>query len=61
MVITAFDTSFNAVAIVEAYKSFIWTDRYTDVGDFELYVPASAPYLDKIHNDYYYATIWFMI
>jgi len=55
MVITALDTSFNAVAIVEAYKSFIWTDRYTDVGDFELYVPASAPYLDKIHNDFYLA------
>ena len=53
MVITALDTSFNAVAVVEAYRSFIWTDRYDDVGDFELYVPASASYLDKIHNDYY--------
>lgn len=55
MVITALDTSFNAVAIVEAYRSFIWTDRYDDVGDFELYVPASAPYLDKIRNDFYIA------
>ena len=55
MVITALDTSFNAVAVIEAYKSFIWTDRYTDVGDFELYVPASAPYLNKIKNDYYIA------
>ena len=55
MVITALDTSFNAVAVVEAYRSFIWTDRYDDVGDFELYVPASAPYLDKIRNDFYLA------
>lgn len=55
MIITALDTSFNAVAVVEAYRSFIWTDRYTDVGDFELYVPASAPYLDKIRNDFYLA------
>lgn len=55
MIITALDTSFNAVAVVEAYMSFIWTDRYDDVGDFELYVPASAPYLDKIRNDFYLA------
>lgn len=53
MVITALDTSFNAVAVIEAYKSFIWTERYDDIGDFELYVPASAPYLDKLHNDFY--------
>ncbi len=53
MIITVLDMNFNAVAIVEAYRSFIWTDRYDDVGDFELYVPASAPYLDKIRNDFY--------
>lgn len=53
MVITALDTSFNAVAVIEAYKSFIWTERYEDIGDFEICVPASAPYLDKLHNDFY--------
>ena len=53
MVITALDTSFNAVAVIEAYRSFIWTERYEDIGDFELYVPASAPYLDKLRNDFY--------
>lgn len=55
MLITALDTSFNAVAVIEAYISFIWTDRYTDTGDFELYVPATAPYLNKIRNDFYIA------
>lgn len=53
MVITVLDTNFNTVAVVEGYMSFIWTDRYTDVGDFELYVPASAPYLDYLRNDFY--------
>lgn len=53
MVITVLDMNFNTIAVVEGYASFIWTQRWTDVGDFELYIPASAPYLDKIRNDFY--------
>lgn len=35
------DRNFAAIGIVDTYKSFIWTDRYNEPGDFEVYVPAS--------------------
>ena len=31
------NTDLDAVAIVDTYESFIWTDRYYAYGDFELY------------------------
>lgn len=34
-----FDTNFEAIQIIDTYSSFIWTERYNDCGDFELYLP----------------------
>lgn len=34
---TILDTSFNIVGIVDDYQSMIWTERYSEAGDFELY------------------------
>ena len=42
------DANFDQVAIIDEYKSFIWTDRYCEAGDFELYLPVETnalPYL----------------
>lgn len=33
------NTSFDIVAVVDAFESFIWTERYFTCGDFELYMP----------------------
>lgn len=33
------DTNFNIIGIVDDYESMIWTERYLDTGDFELYGP----------------------
>lgn len=54
MEVTSFNTNMQKVAIVDSYKSFIWNDRYEDLGDFELYIPADAvKLLANIHQDYY--------
>lgn len=54
MEVISFNTNKQQVAIVDSYKSFIWNDRYKDLGDFELYIPANAiELLANIHQDYY--------
>ena len=41
------------VGVMDCFKSAIWTPRYYDVGDFELYVSASKESLDLLQMDYY--------
>lgn len=54
MEVISFNTNKQKVAIIDLYKSFIWNDRYEDLGDFELYIPADAvDLLANIHQDYY--------
>ena len=54
MEVISFNTNKQKVAIIDSYKSFIWNDRYEDLGDFELYIPANAiQLLANIHQDYY--------
>ena len=54
MEVISFNTNKQKVAIIDSYKSFIWNDRYEDLGDFELYIPADAvELLANIHQDYY--------
>ena len=47
------DTNLNAVSIIDTYESFIWTDRYYEYGDFELYTSMSEEILNYIKQDYY--------
>lgn len=47
------NTSLDAVAIVDTYESFIWTDRYYAYGDFELYTSMAQDMLRYIRQDYY--------
>lgn len=36
------NTSFETVKIIDTFESFIWTDRYSAYGDFELYLTPTA-------------------
>ena len=36
------DNDFNIVAGVEKFQSMIWTEKFYDIGDFELYLPATV-------------------
>lgn len=35
------DKNFNAIGLIDNYKSLIWTERYCGEGNFELYAPSS--------------------
>jgi hypothetical protein len=37
----ALDSDFNATAIIDAFDSMIWTEKYSEPGDFELHGPNS--------------------
>ena len=47
--------SLNLVGIVDSYKSLIWANRYRDIGDCELYVPATTETLALLKKGYYLA------
>jgi hypothetical protein len=53
MELTLLNTSLDAIAIVDDYKSAIWTDRYQEHGDFEIYTPVSSDILAVFKQDYY--------
>lgn len=44
---------FEREAIVDTYESIIWTDRYNDAGDFEIYIGMRRELLDIFKPDYY--------
>lgn len=41
----------DPVDVVDEYKSIIWTRRYYDAGDFELYIPATKHARELFQND----------
>lgn len=47
------NTNLDAVSIVDVYESFIWTDRYYECGDFELFTSMTDTILNYIRQDYY--------
>lgn len=47
------NTDLDAIAIVENYESMIWTDRYQEYGDFEIYTPVTSSILSDFKQDYY--------
>ena len=49
--ISVLDSDFGSIGILDKYSSFIWTDRYSDAGDFELCLPVTAKYAQDIKED----------
>ena len=47
------DKNLEYVGIVDTYKSCIWSNRYDQLGDCELYVEATEGMLDLLQRDYY--------
>lgn len=50
------DTDFKPVALVDGFDTFIWTDRYSEYGDFELYPALNEKNLTDLKEDYYVIT-----
>lgn len=42
------EKTFQLEGIIDEYSSFIWTDRYDEYGDFEIYVPALPRYISLL-------------
>lgn len=53
MNIYVFDRNMEIKGIIDSYKSIIWTTRYFKEGDFELYLNATAEYVNLLHEEYY--------
>jgi hypothetical protein len=47
------DTNLKAVSVLDAYESIIWTDRYNQCGDFEIYTNMSSETYNQLQQDYY--------
>ena len=47
------DNNLNKIKLLEVYRSFIWTTRYYEPGDFEFYTPATEALLNTIKRGYY--------
>ena len=47
------DQNFQIVGIIDAPSSLIWAERYFEIGDFEIYVPATDDYADMLREDRY--------
>lgn len=48
--------NYDAIDIVDNFESFIWTDRFREAGDFEIYLPVSTRALDCLKIDNYLYT-----
>lgn len=47
------DKSYETTAVLDAFESFIWTDRYRGYGDFEIYMPVNTTALGFLKQDLY--------
>lgn len=53
MDILVLNEKLETIHIIDAYKSMIWTDRYREAGDFELYTEVSGEVLKHVAKDMY--------
>ena len=53
MDLTILDTDRTPLCVLDVYNSFIWTDRYSKYGDFELHASMSEDLLQYLKQDYY--------
>lgn len=50
---TILNKEFRSVAIIDKFESMLWTIRYQESGDFELYTPVTQELLDALQLGYY--------
>jgi len=48
-----YNTNLEAIGIIDAFSSLIWTTRHYESGDFELYLPASDNNIQLLQENYY--------
>ena len=53
MDVLVLDESFTAIGILDSYKSLIWTDRFAEYGDFEIYAAMDTDLETLLQKDRY--------
>lgn len=53
MDILVLNQKFETIHLIDAYRSLIWTDRYNQAGEFELYTEVSGETLKYVTKDCY--------
>jgi hypothetical protein len=53
MELVILDKEYRQIAIEDTFESLIWTDRYYEPGDFEIYISAEAVNAMVIEEDFY--------
>lgn len=47
------DEKFDSIDVFDEYESLIWTDRYNEAGDFEIYTIANISVINKLKQNRY--------
>lgn len=53
MDIMVLNQNFETIYLLDAYRSMIWTERYNEAGDFEIYTEVSGETLKYVEKDCY--------
>lgn len=53
MDVLVLNTDFETIGIIDYYVSLIWTERYAEAGDFELYLRGDSSVFDIVQQGYY--------
>lgn len=53
MELLVLNTDFESIAVIDTYESLIWTDRYNEYGDFEIYFAMDTELLEYLKEDNY--------
>ena len=47
------NTKFETIDVLDVYESLIWTDRFREYGDFEIYTTPTPKLLADLQENYY--------
>lgn len=53
MKLNLLDENLELVDVIDKFSSLIWTDRFYEPGDFELYIPYTKHFVDVLKMGYY--------
>lgn len=53
MEVLVLDKNLQAITILDSFQSLIWTDRYCDCGNFEIYTKVDPLFLNALQKKYY--------
>lgn len=55
MIAWLLNENYEPIRVIDSFETFIWTDRFCDVGDFELYLPMNIEIFQDLKIGYYIA------